>query len=395
MSTITWYVPIAAAHLVSGFLAGLAIVGLVWVVVLRTRRPGTLLPWKAVWLVAALVAFNGIVRDVPQIRDRVSGEASFPEIQRVNEVFVALLGEGISRAEASASLAGLDPGDWSDDAFAVVFPAVSVKSERYVDIHQSFMAGRVIRTPIPHSGWLAAELSERDRAAWDPLLEAAARGGPVQLPDAVIESADESFWLALLAARARVVLLQELEKLYGIDMPLSSADRALSHALDWVGVATVAFSRDEDVSKWIAFMQTVGDASAGLDESTGTVSEGMQDAWESAPAFVSSLLTYNWAVEILDLAMSEWLAATALGLTPSVSLEAVDAHRRLLGMPTGLTQIELEYVQATGTLPEHVALGRARVDESLLLAIDVARHQLAERFARIAPGWLPPALRLR
>jgi hypothetical protein len=227
------------------------------------------------------------------------------------------------------------------------------------------------------------------------LLEAAARGGPVLLPDGAIESVDESLWLSLLAARARIVLFEELQRQHRLDMPLTAADRALSHALDWVGVAAALGSDEEGFAAWVSMMNAVGDA-ADADRAVPTsMPEDLLAAWRFAPESVSSLLAFNWSLDVLDLAVSQWLAETTLGLKPTFDLEALDAHRRLLGIPIGLTDMELAHARATGTLPTHHALGGANIDASLFRAIDAAHLRRSKRYLVIAPGWVSPGMVLR
>ena len=236
MSTLIWYAPIGGMQVLGAFITALVIAVMVWAA-LRAFRPWSRYPWTVVWILTALIAVNGIARDVPDIRANLAGEASIPDLQRVNEVYQTLLADVITREHALVELRGLSPDRWSSEAAEMALSAIVLKSERYVDIYQSFMAGQVVRSEASIGGRFARELDDIDRRVWDPLLEAAAAGEPVELTEGNwLSSAEDAYWHALLVTRSRVVLMESLEELYAVPVPLSPADRAVAPALEWLAI---------------------------------------------------------------------------------------------------------------------------------------------------------------
>ena len=384
MSTLLWYAPIGAMQVLGAFITALVIAVMVWAA-LRAFRPWSRYPWPVVWILTALIAVNGIARDVPDIRASLAGEASVPDLQRVNEVYQTLLADVITREHALVELRGLAPDRWSSDAAEMALSVIVLKSERYVDVYQSFMAGQVVRSEVSIGGRFARELDDIDRRVWDPLLEAAAAGGPVELTAGNwASSVEDAYWNALLATRSRLVLMESLEELYAVPVPLSPVDRAVAPALEWLAVVFTLPGDGVGAETAFSALEAVAEATW-----SDIRTDAYADLRQQSPDFVESLTAFFWAQELLDLEYARWLVASALGTSHDLSIDDIDAHRRLIGMPTGFTKDDLAVARGSGVMPHTTVLAGLDVDETLLAELEWRVQEVNQRYERLEPGMRP------
>ena len=384
MSTLMGYAPIGAMHVFGGLVMALVVAVLVWAA-LRAFGSRQRFPWTGVWILTALIAVNGIARDIPDIRANLAGDASIPELQRVNDVYQSILYDVIMREDVLAELRGLSPDQWNSEAAEMALSAITLKSERYVDIHQSFAAGQVVRSEASIGGRFARELNDFDRRVWDPLLEAAAAGGPVELTEGNwLLSVEDAYWHALLATRSRLVLMESLEQLYAFPVPLSAADRAMAPALDWLAIVFTLNGDAAGAATVLPSIEIVAEATW-----SGARDDAYLELRQQNPDLVLSLVAFLRAQELLELEYARWLAMSALGRSTRISIDAIDAHRRLIGMPIGFADSDQATVRDSGIMPSTSVLAGMHVDEALLDELDWRIEELHQRYWGLEPGMLP------
>lgn len=313
------------------------------------------------------------------------------QVQNVNDAFAAALLGGASREETQARLEGLEPSRWPAGATEVLISAINTKAERYGDIHQSMLLGVVVRTPLIAPASIVDQMAATDDRIWSPLLGAAARGEPVTLPDSTVSTAEETYFLAVTAAHARIMVMEFLEARYDLEVPLTIADRELATAADWIGSYATASQTPSGAPSSADALNLLYEVTA-LRNPPAELVERALAAARAHPDTASSYLLFTWLTDHVTYVTDRWLIA--LARTPSGSTElrgALNSYRRLLGLPIVLSA-DLDAVRQRGALPwwsdSAYADDLRTADEDAAAALS----DLSARYASLAAFWTPPTL---
>jgi hypothetical protein len=323
-------------------------------------------------------------------------QASLPadvtvQAQQVNDAFAEAVLGGASREETRARLAGLDPSRWPDGVAEVLISAINTKAERYGDIHQSMLLGVVVRTPLSAPAGIADQMAATDERVWSPLLEAAARGEPVTLPDSTVSSAEETYFLAITAAHARIMVMEVLEARYGLEVTLTMADRELATAADWIGAYTAASQTPTAAPSSVEALNLLYEVTA-LRNPPAELVERALAAAAAHPEAARSYLLFTWLTDHVTYVTDRWLIELAQAPSEGAELrEELNSYRRLLGLPIVLSS-DLDAVRQRGALPWWS--DSAYADELQTADDDAAAalSDLSARYASVAVFWTPPTL---
>jgi hypothetical protein len=312
------------------------------------------------------------------------------EAERLNDAFALAMSEWASREAVESVVVGLSPKAWNPSTLGLVISAIQLKAERYNDLNQSSLLSRVVKTDVQWDPLVEAAMRERDERAWTPLIEAAARGGSVTLPSGSIDPGEEMMTMAWSASRALALVLESLESLHRVSVPLTSAARELTPTLDWFAHYVNAPSGTQ---------QSIGSDLARVNL---LVTLGAQDVsasirtvplYVASPETVESFLFFSWAQEYVGLYTERWLAGAAMYGHDSSDMTQLNEYRRFLGLPV-ILEDDILAARQDGLLPywaEQPVGGRLG---DYLDSREQAIDELNESFAALAPTWTIPSLSL-
>jgi hypothetical protein len=391
MIDVIWVLVSIGGRLLSSYVLAFVLIGLFW----RILGPANRFPHRTI-IIAALILTAPKAAEQMMVAARQLPQAAITaEVEAANQAFLDVFAYAATRDELHARLGSLSLDRWPANARQMVSATLSTKARRYSDIHQSRMAGRVVRSPIPAEGRVLDELRRVDDMHWTPLLEAAARGDVVNLPDLTVTEAHESWGLAVTAARAWILFAQALRETHGLDIPAFDAEAHLGTAFDWIEdlyrvmagdiTADALFERTTLVDRVVKSSSAEAADVAALQELLGT-----------DRGFGASYTLFAWATTFVELATDRWIARAALGETPPTTLVRLNSFRSILGLPVVHDDVVSEG-RASGMMPDWPGAAPGDVGrplQAIRLEADEGLAALAASVARLSPYWAPPAITL-
>lgn len=388
MSPWLWALVEIGGRMISAYLVAFVIVGIFW----RILGPRDRFPHITILVIAVVLTIPKVAQEFTAVARQMPTSEIQTELAVINQAFLDAFDFSATREEVRARLAPLSLDRWPDGAIEVLTAGLFTKAHRYSDIHQSLTTGRVVRTPVAAVASNSAELQQTDATSWTPLLEAAARGEPIQLPDMTITDVNESWVIAVTATRARIIVAQALQDTHGLSTPLVDAETQLATAFDWIADY---FDAMDDPSASDAFVETSAlifravNASGGEPEATNALLQKLE-----GPGHVESYLLFAWANAFVDLKTDEWIARNALGETTPTTIVRLNTFRTTLGLPI----VHNDVVTAARThqaMPDWAGANPDLVGLPLDLVLADAQaglRALEASASRLAAAWVPPTV---
>ena len=367
------------------------------------------MPLRGILIAAVILTLLSALRGGPRVGSEFArGFNPFPnsgqevqaqlvtEAEAVNQAFLAAFDLTASRDEVRSMVAAIPLDRWPANVRNPLIATIITKANRYGDLHQSIMLGQVVRTPLPAQGAQSEELRNLDETVWTPLLEAAARGDSVTLPDLVIHGTQESWLMAVTATRARIVFLDALHAAHGIDRPVFDADRDLATAFDWLeGYARDFRSGGGEPGPFVELLASLVDVTGNHIPAPHAITDAL-DAASAYPDLARSFLLSEWATEYVDHSTHKWLARVALGERPPTTVIRLNTYRRVLGLPIMLQEVATE-ARTSGAMPAWTGALAHHSASSPREILDEAERELRllnDRYASVAAFWLAPKIDL-
>lgn len=278
--------------------------------------------------------------------------------RHINGAYVALRDGSLSPHQLPTYLRPVAAVGLGDDELDWILASIQLRTTRYIDIHQSMSTGRLVSTPLPDS---LSEHAAIDTAHWLPLLEAAARGQPVPLPDGTLTHAGETYLLAVVASWAQYELFVALEQHLNLATPMSDALRYVGPTLAWI-VPMMAVPPDGPA---IDAMRVARRVAASLPAWSHDELDSLWDAFDRAPAAVSAMLQYDVLLEVVDVDVTLAIADHVLRGGERSSVLRHAERLRYLGLAT-ISDTDLDEAAITRTVPRHLVEVDARIDQALV-----------------------------
>lgn len=284
--------------------------------------------------------------------------------------------------EVSAAVAELNVTLWPTDVRELAVAVISLKSDRYIDVLQSFYSGEVVRTAAVNVPAVAeATIAEAD-AKWTPLLIAAAAGDQVEFPDGTLVGSAESYFLALANAWAKFEILAALEEHHGINAYLTTAERQVGPSLRWIGLLLQAPDTAEMYQE-IEHIAAMSDKIFDPASTPETVSAAVESGVIKDPTGASfAAFTYEGRKSDLDASIA--LLGEALGVDNDIDWDDLNARRRLLGQPTIDPVLEGQRMLTTERLPWQVEQVGLPVNHLFLAWLSHDLEVLEQRWVTIS-----------
>lgn len=135
---------VIGAAIATGALTSYALVGTVWLVgypFLSWRFPR-----RTAAVVAIILALISLVRELPGLVDAANTPVPEQEALDLAGVFRSATQLELSEQGIEQRVRALKIADWPSTARTMILETFSLKSERYMDLHQSSLRGEVVRT---------------------------------------------------------------------------------------------------------------------------------------------------------------------------------------------------------------------------------------------------------
>lgn len=345
-------------------------------------------PRRTVLLIALVLTVPAGLRSISTWGDATGVSSSVEEARDVNDVYRDALGGGLSRSEVRDRVSQFDVAAWPQEVSRAIVAGLELKTTRYNDVHQSLMLGEVVRTPVDREAATLLSASDVDQRTWIPRLEAAAAGGPVDLPDVRIASVDDSYTVAIAATRARLVVLDALRDVHGVPVGFSDVDEQLVGAFEWLVDLSAVDEAAAEASSVFRLLQALTIVTDQNDASDSEVAAAARAASDD-PALARSYLTYSWFSERVALATDGILADAAAAGDADVSLDRMNEYRRALALPV-VSPANVDAVVADGLMPWW-SVTSADSTAGVLDEIEARTHAHDARFEPFNGIWSPPA----
>ncbi|MCA1789057.1 MAG: hypothetical protein LC667_04125 [Thioalkalivibrio sp.] len=388
MSPWLWALVDIGGRMVSAYLVTFVVVGIFWRILGSRDR----FPHITILVIAAILTVPKVAQEFAAVAQQMPTAELQTEFAVANQAFLDAFDYTATREEVRTRLAPLSLDRWPDGAREVLAAGLFTKAHRYSDIHQSLATGRVVRTPVAAIASNSAEFQQSDATHWTPLLEAAARGEPLYLPDMTITDVSESWFMAVTATRARIIVAQALEETHGLSTQLVDAETQLATAFDWIADYAAAMdnpSASDAFAARSALIFRAVNAIGGEPEAANALLQLLD-----GPGHTRSYVLFTWANNFVDLKTDEWLARTALGETPPTTIVRLNTFRTTLGLPI----VHNDVVAAARTqkvMPDWVGANPDLVGlpmDLVLTDTQAGLRALEAAASRLAPAWTPPTL---
>jgi hypothetical protein len=378
-------------RLIPAYLVAFLAFGILW----RTLGPHKRFPHRTIVIVALVLTAPRVVEQITVATRQLPESAIAAEAEVANRAFLGAFNLSATREDVRTQIAGLSIDRWPAGAAEFLADSLLTKAHRYSDIHQSMTTGRIVRTTIPGAGPYVDELRSIDDAHWTPLLEAAARGEVVRLPDATLADPSESWLLAVTATRARIMVTQALNEFHGLSLSLLHAEEELATAFDWIedfvritsGVGSLdALSEQADVVDRVVNAQDVSPSDV----------DALKQLLASDVASSASYVLNTWATSFVELATDRWIARVALGESPRSTIVRLNSYRAVLGLPILHNDVVAE-ARSTKMMPSWAGAApdeAGRPLDAVLAEATAGLRTLEMAVASLAPAWAPPVIDL-
>lgn len=136
--------------------------------------------------------------------------------------------------------------------------------------------------------------------------------------------------MAVADARARIVVLDALRTVQGIERPVLDADRERATASAWIaGYARDFRGGGQEPGPFMRLLASWLDVTGDRFAAHGAITDAL-DAAHAVPDLARSFLLPAWAPELVDDSMHTWLARVAPGERPPDSMPRVTPASRQL-----------------------------------------------------------------
>lgn len=374
---------VIGAAIATGALTSYALVGTVWLVgypFLSWRFPR-----RTAAVVAIILALISLVRELPGLVDAANTPVPEQGALDLAGVFRSATQLELSEQGIVQRVRALKIADWPSTARTMILETFSLKSERYMDLHQSSLRGEVVRTTpaLARSNSDFAAVIEASDDSWVPLLKAAASGSNVVLEDGYTVPADGLYYLSLMHAWGRWAVLSAIERVHNVQTPLTQADRELGPVLGWIYKYVEASSRGDG---FLLVNLAMFDASNAFDTTaplSTSVRESVEYLARALGPDVSSLLDFLRQQEVVEIDTLLAIAEEADGSGEPIDWADLNHRRRLLGLPIVDINNDLDLDLWAWTSPWGQILVTSNSRQAAIEGLRAARLEVNERFVTL------------
>lgn len=380
MQSTAYVLLILGATVATGGVVAYGTVGTIWLLGYPFAR--WRFPRRATMVAAIVLALVGLTRELPGLVRSVRAPVAAQESKQLASIFDAASRLELTKAEVDTAVRRLKLASWPQAERELILLTLSLKTERYMDLHQSNLLRTIVRTPIPQAADnpdFAIALAAAD-AKWTPLLQSAASGSEVVLAGEEGMSGVGLYYLSLMSAWGRWAVMTAIEEAYGLPTPLSATDREIGPILNWVNGYSAAFADDEVVVPISLATNDIVDAFDLATPMSNRVFDSLSYLSQVLGYAAQQVLEYQRQSAITAIDTGLAIATTILDGGPDIDWTQLNQRRRLIGLPVIAAGQGTNEAQLAAQFPWYLVPDADVISPSTIINLQASREEVSRRY---------------